>query len=547
MELDIGQYFKAILKWWWLIILSTVLGAGGSYYVSMQQPRIYQTTTTLLVGQVIQESNPSGSDFSTTQQLAESYAQIAIRQPILQATVEKLDLSMTWLALRDLVNVSPVPETQLLAITVQDTSPERAVAIADEIAYQLILQSPTSPENEARQERSQFVQKELDDMEAKIETARGRIAELEAEVSAAVSASQIQSLQDEITNLDNLIRGWQRNYTELLSFLEGEGSPNYLTVIEPAQLPTVAVSPNIAVNVVVAAAIGFILALMAALLLEYLDDTIKSIDNLSASLDVTALGSISRIKGKNYREQLVTAHTSFSPLTEAYRGLRTNIQFMGVDQPAKSILITSSNPREGKSLTVANLGVAMAQAFLKTILVDTDLRQPSLHKIFGLSNQKGITDLICTPELQVEDCLQDTGIENLYVITSGPLPPNPSEMLGSRRMVTLLQQLKERADVVIFDSPPVLAVTDAVAFSKQVDSVILVIQAKRTRRSMAHQAVKRLRQVGANLMGAVLNQASRGESHYYYAQNYGYHDSLLTDQPVSAKVRRWWQRLPALK
>lgn len=552
MELELDKYFKAVLRWWWLVLLSTIIAGGVSYYASSQQPRIFQTTTTLIVGQVIQEANPSGSDFSTTEQLAESYAQIAERQPVLQATVDSLGLDLSWRQLKGMVNVAPIPRTQLLAITIQDNSPHRAVAVADELARQLILQSPTSPENEARQERSQFVQSELDDLQTKIESARARVAELEAEVKTALSARQIQDLQNEISNLDSLVRGWQRNYTDLLDFLQGGGSSNFLTVIEPAQLPTVPVSPRIPVNVMVAAFTGFILAIAAALLIEYIDDTLKSTDDLSAALNVTPLGGINRIKSKDYQSVLVTVHSPFSPLAEAYRGVRTNLQFMALDQAATSLLVTSANPGEGKSVTAANLGVTMAQAYLKTIVVDADLRQPSAHRIFELPNHIGLTDLIRSPELELDDCLQETGIENLQVITSGPLPPNPAEILGSARMTELIQRLEASADVVIFDSPPVLAVADAVILSSRVDGVVLVVKAKRTRRRVVREALKRLQQVGARLVGGVMNQVPGRQGYYSY---YSYSRSSVPSQsrpqstvsPDQPPSRGWWQRVNVFK
>ena len=167
--MDLGQYAKRVLRWWWLIIICVGLAAGASYYVSSRQTPLYQTTTTLMVGQVIYKTNPTGQDFLTVERLAESYAQVAVRQPILQAAVDSLDLQMSWWQLRKRVNASPIERTQLLAITVQDNIPERAAALANEIAYQMILHSPTSPENKIRQERSQFVQGQLDDLEARID------------------------------------------------------------------------------------------------------------------------------------------------------------------------------------------------------------------------------------------------------------------------------------------------------------------------------------------------------------------------------------------
>jgi capsular exopolysaccharide synthesis family protein len=222
---------------------------------------------------------------------------------------------------------------------------------------------------------------------------------------------------------------------------------------------------------------------------------------------------------------------------------------MAIDQSAKTILVTSSNPSEGKSVTVANLGVTMAQAFLKTVIVDSDLRQPSIHKIFGTSNQAGLTNLIVSREFEIDDYLQDTGIENLQVITSGPLPPNPAELLGSQRMIELLQRLEERADVIIFDSPPVLAVTDTVILSSQVDGVILVAKAKRTRRDSIRESMNRLQQVGARLLGCVLNQVP-GHAGYYHYYSYSQVGSGPGDARQTNGVdregtprRSWLQRL----
>jgi len=545
---ELVQYAKRVLRWWWLILACTALAAAASYVASSRQPHIYQTTTTLMVGQVIQQANPTGQDFFTLEQLAVSYTQIAVRQPILQAAIDGLGLDMSWQDLQWRVNAVPIPRTQLLAITVKDTSPERAVALADQIAYQLILQSPSSPDNEARRERSQFVQSQLDDLEARIDRAQARVKELEVELETALSARQIQDLQSEIAGLEVLINTWQANYSDLLDFLQGGSNPNYLTVIEPAQLSTTPVSPNMRLNVMLGAAVGFMLGLGGALVLEYLDDTVKSTEDLYTLLGVTALGGVSRIKGNSYKGRLVISHDPFSPTVEAYRLVRSNIQFAAVDASIRSILVTSSNPGEGKSLTAANLSVVMAQAGLKTILVDSDLRIPVVHKIFQISNADGLTDLLRSPQAELQGYLKDTGIENLQVITSGPLPPNSSEMLGSHRMAELVQRLEGMADVVIFDSPPVLAVTDAAVLSQRVDGAVLVVHAGRTRRDTTRQAVKRLRQLGANVLGVVLNQVpSRGSAYAYYSHYTRSSVRGLPEQVERADQRRWWQRLPIFR
>ena len=481
--------------------------------------------------------------------LAQSYSQIAARQPVLQSVVDSLDLDLSWQNLTEQVYVTPIQGTQLLAITVKDTSPERAVAISDEIAYQLILQSPSSPENQARQERSQFVHSQLDDLEERIGNAQAQVKELEAELNSAFSASQIQDLETEIAGLEALIKDWQANYSDLLVFLEGGEEPNYLAVIEPAQLPTVPVSPRVQVNVLLAAVAGFALAVGAAFLLEYIDDTIKSSQDLSTSLGLTVLGGINRMKGKEYKGKLISSQGPFSPGREAYRLVRTNIQFAAVDQIAKSILVTSPHKGEGKSVTAANLGVTMAEAGLRTVIVDADLRIPSIHKIFGVANTDGLTDLLRSPEIEISDHLKSTGIDNLEVITSGLLPPNPTEMLGSRRMDALIQRLEEIADMVIIDSSPVLAAADSVVLSQRVNGVVLIIETGRTRRDATRHAVDRLRQVGANILGVVLNRVSGRDAAYnYYYSHYTRSSPRGLPEPVGqVGPRRWWQRLQLSK
>jgi non-specific protein-tyrosine kinase len=470
-----------------------------------------------MVGQVIQEANPTSQDFSTVGQLAQSYAQMGVRQPILQATIDSLNLETTWESLQGRVYIQQIAGTQLLEISALDNSPERARIIADEIAHQLLLQSPTSPENQERRERGQFVQSQLDELEQRIQTSQARMEELRVEMAAALSARKIQELQTEINTLEELISSWQTNYSELLNFLEGGNSPNYLTIIEPAQLPQAPISPNVVLNVLLAAAVGFGLAFATAILLEYIDNTIRSTDDLNEGLGLMVLGSIAKISRKASRDNLITSADRFSPTAEAFRRMRNNLQFMAVDQPIKSILVTSPDPNVGKSTIAANLAVVVAQANLTTIIVDADLRRPTLHKFFGIPNAGGLTNLLHSPMLEINGELRDTEIDNLRVITSGPLPSNPSELLGSRQMASLLQCLEQMADVVIFDSAPILAVADTAALASQVDGVILVIRAGRTRRDAVRLVIKSLLHVRAKIIGGVLNGViNKYHADYYY-------------------------------
>jgi succinoglycan biosynthesis transport protein ExoP len=545
--MELRQYATVIWRWLWLIILATGIAAGSSYLASGPMPRIYAATVTLMVGQTIQNPNASAQDIFTSEQLAQTYGQMVTRQPILQATVDALGLETSWLGLKGQVSASLVPGTQLLEIRVLDTDPQRAKTIADEIAHQMILQSPTAPENAEREKHRQFVEKQIADLQAKIEAAQAKIAEQEKSLGEAFSARQIQDLQGQINMLQNQINVWQANYAQLLNFIQG-GSPNYLTVIEPAQASSVSVGPSRGMNVLLAATVGLILAVGAAFLLEYLDDTIKSPDDVVATLELAPLGAITRMKGEGYEGKLVASQHPRSPISEAYRTLRTNIQFSTLDRPARTLLVTSANSIEGKSITAANLAVVMAQAGLKTVLVDSDLRRPVQHKIFQLSNQDGLTSRLLEEAPSLDDHLQTAGVENLRVLTSGPIPPNPSELLGSRKMQALLEQLKEDNDVVLFDSPPSLAVTDATVLATQVDGVLLVADARRTRREMAVRARDNLIKVGANILGVAVNRLSEraGGYHYYYYYHYS-RDSGSQRKRRRGNGGRWWQRLPLVE
>ena len=216
-------------------------------------------------------------------------------------------------------------------------------------------------------------------------------------------------------------------------------------------------------------------------------------------------------------EMLITRYNPRSPVAEAYRQLRTNSQFSSLDKPIKTFLITSTGPEEGKSTTLANLAITMAQAGNTIILADCDLRRPSVHQLFGIKNGIGLTSILIDSSIK-QFPFQDSGVENLRILPSGPQPPNPSELLGSQRMKDLIGELKKQADYVLFDSPPIIAVTDAAILATRVDGVLLVIRAGKTRREMAQRAKSVLEKVKANLLGVVLNNIKYDTSlHRYYA------------------------------
>lgn len=515
---ELRRYIIIVLRRWWVLALAALITAALGYSASQRQPRTYEATTTIMIGQPIQATNLADLDFKTGEQLARTYADIALRQPVLQGVVTVLDLSDSWQALQQRVRVDTVPGTQLIEITVEAGSPEDAVSIADEIAQQLILLSATSSRNEQNDEDQSFVRQRINHLRERLESAETRLDSLDqALADPTLSSVESQALINEIGFLENLIASWENNYAQLLLLTGDRNSPNDLTVIEPAQVNPGATRPNITLNTLLAAVIGLMLALGVIVLLEYLDDRIKSVDDLSRVAGLVPMGTISKMKGEH---ELVTLLQPFSSVTESYRMVRSNIQLRSADEAGKAIMVTSAIDGEGKSMTVANLGVVMAQAGLRTVIVDADFRRPMQHEIFQMPLKGGVTDLLRWPELELDEYLKDTQVARLRMLTSGELPPNPSELLGSQRMGQLLADLKEVADIVIFDSPPATIVADAVDLSKHVDGVLLVVEANRTHRDVVRQAIFNLQQAGGNVLGAVLNKmpGPRWGSHgSYYA------------------------------
>ena len=512
--MELRQYLSLVGKWAWLIVLSVVIAGGGSYLASRSATPLYRTKTTLMVGRATQNPDPNTADMYTGQQLAYTYTQLVRREPVLNGAIEGLDLQMSWEALSNRVSANIIAQTQLLEISVIDSDPYRAKVLADAIAQQLILQSPTGTSANTQEEMA-FIKSQLSELKNKVEDGQDEVNRLKQELDAANSASQIQNLQNQINVLETKISGWQSTYSQLLISLQG-GDVNALTVIEEATVPSTPISPNVKMNVLLASVIGIILAVGGVFLIEYLDDTIKTLEDIERTTKLPALGAIARIEGKGYPEKLIALREPLAPSVELYRSLRTNIQYSSVNKNVRTFLMTGPGPSEGKSVCLANLGVVMAQSNLKVIVVDADLRRPVQHEIFGLANGTGLSDVILHPNSGVNEYLQTTEMDNLRVLTSGPLPPNPAELLGSERMKEIIEELKAEADIVLFDSPPSLVVADAVILSTRVDGVIMINDVGHTRFNEARRAAEEMRRVQANLLGVVLNRFSQERNGYYY-------------------------------
>ncbi|NLE76428.1 MAG: CpsD/CapB family tyrosine-protein kinase [Chloroflexi bacterium] len=233
------------------------------------------------------------------------------------------------------------------------------------------------------------------------------------------------------------------------------------------------------------------------------------------------MGLVSRDSAVSGNGQLISIGAPFSPATEAYRTLRTQVRSSSVDGTLRTLVVSSPNQLEGKSTTVANLGVVIAQTGKTVVLVDCDLRRPALHTLFGLPNEVGLTTALLGDGATLADCLQESGVDNLRILTSGPLPPHPSELLASEKMRQAIEQLEREADLVLFDTPPALPFTDATVLAVRAKNVLLVVEVGRTRRGALRRVAEMMRQGGAWVLGVALNRAPREQMAgygYYYSQ-----------------------------
>lgn len=334
-----------------------------------------------------------------------------------------------------------------------------------------------------------------------------------ASAPASRKAEQVQAaLNQYIQNYTNLLN----NY-ESLRLARMQSTPN-IVQIEAAVPPANPIRPRSLMNTILGAVVGLMLGGGFAFVKEYLDDTLRSPEEVAEVLQLPVLGYIGDMKGprlENGRGKLpYVLAAPRSPVTEAFRSLRANLEFSDLDNPVKSLLITSSTLSEGKTTIAVNLAIVMAQLGRKVVLVDADLRRPRVHQVLGISNLAGLSDVL-RKHATIQDVAHAWGNGNLIVITSGSLPPNPAEVLSSDKMVHIMNELKTIADIVIIDSPPFL-LADASVLAARADGVLLVVQSNKTHLNAALSMMEQLNRVGARIIGVALNRINTKETYYYY-------------------------------
>lgn len=531
--MKLKDYVDPLIKWWWLLLITTLVAGVSSYYATRPQPPIYRASATVMVGRGIYEPNPTGTELGTAVRLAESYALLAQGTTVRNGTMEALGLS-------DLpeYTVLTYPDNQLINISVIDINPLRAQAVANELAHQLIRISPTNPEGQDL-ERQAFINLQLDNLQLEIMRVENDIQEKQATIQGLTSAVQIADTEAAISALESKKNLLQTNYATLISNTQS-GALNTLTLVEPATLPVIPIGPNKPLIIFLVSTIGFVLAALTAHLLEYMDRSIKTPEDIERVLNLPVIGYIGEMDIRQ-DSWAYMAKKPRSPIAEAFRSMRTNIEFAGVDSPLRTILVTSADAEDGKTTVASNLAIAMGHGDKKVVLMDADMRRGALHNIVGIAPQPGLSDIF-RDRVDVLEAVRYVKEYPLRIITSGLPPANPSDLLASKKMEHILNSLEEIADTVIIDSPPAI-VSDAAVLASKVDGVLLVIRPGQTREEVARAVLEQMKRVGANVIGVALNRIPRRGAEYYGGYQYlspaytgPYYSDSSNGHPVQEEV-----------
>lgn len=515
--MDLRRQIAIARAWFPLLVASVLLAAGAAFVVSSLLPKVYEAKATLIVGQSLSAVNPDYNQVLVSQRLSTTYAAVATTRPILDSVIGQLGLDVTSDELAKRVRADAALDSTLLTIVAQDVDPAGAAAIANALAEQLITASP------AIQGRRADVQKSID---ADLEATQSQVEATQARVEALSRLTDRTVAQEaELLTLEGRLASLRSTFGTLLSFSSGNAS-NLLSVVEPAVAASAPVSPRPPLNTLLGAILGLLVAVGIVVVAERLDDSIRDPDDVQALVGLSTLGTIAKTKsapGRSEIYQLAALLYPRSGVAEAYRTLRTSIEFASLDRPLRTLLVTSSLPGEGKTVTAANLAVVFAQAGRRVLLVDADLRKPGVHLVFDLPNEHGLTTMLRSDEVSLDAIAAPAAQDNLRVLPTGPLPPNPAELLGSQRMSALVDRLTAGGDLVIFDSPPLLGITDSVILSSLLDATLFVIDAGRGHRGGVRRGREELAKAGANVIGAVLNRIPiRAGSAYAYDIYEGY-------------------------
>jgi len=532
---------KLARRWWWVLLLCPVLAAGTAYALSAAQTPIYRSSVTLLIEQSDTAPGSSGyNDILASERRAQTYSKLVRSREVIAEVIRRLSLPVQPEELIRRTAAAPITNTQLITITVSDTSPTNAAIIAN-ITGQVFIDQLRTQQIAVTGSSRDALQQNADAVKGQIDDTTNRIADLSKRPDANTAENQAT-----LRSLQGLLSQYQTTYASLLeaqqrTAIQEAAVGTHVRVAEQAVPPKTFATPRIKLNTAIAALLGLLVAIGLVALAGYLDDTMKSPDDVRRVVDHATLGSIPALRGMDGLETLRHPH---SATTEAYRGLRTSLQFSAVGREIRSLAITSAQQRDGKTTTVANLAVVLAQGGQRVILVDGDLRKPRDHTLFaGVTNRAGLSNLMLTAD-KPDEYVQETQVATLRVLTAGPVPPNPPDLLNAPRMREILAQLEAESDLVLIDTPP-LIVSDPLIVAGLVDALLVVTVAGKTRNRDLTRTMRMLAETGTPVLGVIINRIDRKNPGYYdYASDYTDPPDVNDPDTAPARAARRSRRTP---
>ena len=497
--MTLGRYFKIAFRWWWLVLIAVALSATTSYIYSKRLPKIYLARSVVQIGNIAVDPNPDSRTIQLASTLAEVHAERVKHSGITQEVLIRHNMTKTLSAgqLGGMIVSTINPKAQLITIQLSDVEPERVAFLANAVAEELVLQSSTNDQ----QKNKLFMEEQLEEMEVKIRGISSRIKENQKIAEENTSAVDREEARALISELERQKKELLNSYS-LLNANVTTSSPTQLTLFERATVPGGPVGPNIRNNVIAAAIVGFALAVAGIIVIEFFDDALVWQEGDSTINEISILGGIGKaIAGDS---KIITHDKLWSPEASALRDLRESIFLTAEDRNLSTLLVTSPLAGSGKTYLTANLGVTVATSKStifsgqdsmdkNIILVDADLRKPTLHEIFDIPNVVGLSDVLVSPAEMIESVLKQairpTYLDNLFLLPAGRKLADPGSLLNSIQFIDIINYLKERSQFVIIDSAPILEAIETKAIDNIVDGTILVINNGRTRQRVVNLAV----------------------------------------------------------
>jgi non-specific protein-tyrosine kinase len=502
--MELQSYLSILARRKWVVILSIILATAVATAISFLTTPQYVASSTLRVLTIGSGSvTAARPDIGYTERLLNTYARIITGNTARKQLRDELGLEHL-----PTVSVQLIPSTELIRVIAEATNPEEASNIANAAAELLVQQNReffSAGTGRTLQEilGDQLVQAEQQRNEAQAEY--NRVLSESPDNEIIVSAAR-QSWEAAEQAYDSLLN----RYDE--ARLEEALQANSISIVEPAEPPQRPARPRHPINIGLGLLVGLTGGIGLAFVFENLDTKLYTAEQIEAT---TQLPTVGRIPSAKEELNIASLNSGHYPQMESFRRLRTNILAVGDPDLTQVVLLTSAKRGEGKSTVAANLAVTMAQSGRQVVVVDCDLRLPATHKLFDLPNKRGLTNIL-TGEVTLEEALQLSTFTRVQVITSGPLPPNPTELLGSQQMTDVINQLKRQFDFVILDTPALLSVADAAVLAPSADKVILVIAQSQTRRNDVQTVRQQLSTVRVNSMEVVVNRAEPNGNYVYY-------------------------------